>query len=78
MCTKNHDHMMYILPEISSFYTSVPKSWSYDHGHCTKNPDQMMYGSWDMVPKDGHTDRGKKWHVDVGAPTKNLLSKGVC
>ena len=45
MCTKNHDHMMYILPEILSFYTSVPKSWSYDHGHCTKNPDQMMYGS---------------------------------
>ena len=32
--------------------------------------NQMMYGSWDMVP-DGRTDRRKKWHIEVGAPPKN-------
>ena len=48
---------------------------------CTKNFDQMMYGSWDMVcdrltdrQMDGWTDEWtdglKKWHIKVGAPTK--------
>ena len=46
---------------------------------CTKNYDHMMYGSWDMVPEmgwmdgltEGRTDK-KKWHVEVGAPPKNI------
>ena len=38
---------------------------------CTKNNDQMMYGSWDMV-HNRWTDRVKKWHIEVGAPPKNL------
>ena len=40
---------------------------------CTKNYDQMMYSSWDMVHNgwmDGQTDRQKKWHIEVGAPPK--------
>ena len=43
---------------------------------CTKNYDQMMYGSWDMVHDrgtDGLTDRRmegwKKWHIRGGCPT---------
>ena len=31
---------------------------------CTKNKDQIMYDSWDMVD-DGQTV-GKKWHFEVG------------
>ena len=38
---------------------------------CTKNYVQMMYGSWDMV-RDGRTDGRKKWHTEVGAPSKKL------
>ena len=42
---------------------------------CTKNYDQMMYDSWDMVC-DRRTDRQmdgrKKWHIEVGAPPKQL------
>ena len=40
---------------------------------CTKNYDQVMYGSWDMVcdgQMDGRTDWRKKWHIEVGAPPK--------
>ena len=40
---------------------------------CTKNYDQMMYSSWDMVHEkrtDGQTDGQKKWHIEVGAPPK--------
>ena len=40
----------------------------------TKNYDQMMYGSRDMVHRqmDGWTDGGwKKRHIEVGAPPKN-------
>ena len=44
---------------------------------CTKNYDQMMYGSWDMV-HDRQTDRRKKWHIEVGAPTKNQRFFDVC
>ena len=46
---------------------------------CTKNYDHMMYGSWNMVPEMGWMDRlteggtgKKKWHVEVGAPPKNI------
>ena len=46
---------------------------------CTKNYDQIMYSSWDMVYNrwtDKWTDRlmdeVKKWHIEVGAPHKNL------
>ena len=35
---------------------------------CTKNYDEMMYSSWDMV-HDGRTDWRKKWH-EVGTPPK--------
>ena len=46
---------------------------------CPENYDQMMYGSWDIVSNrrgaDGHTDRRKEWHIEVGAPTKNLKEK---
>ena len=41
----------------------------------TKNYDQMMYSSWDIVhdgQTDRWTDRQKKWHIEVGAPPKNL------
>ena len=40
---------------------------------CTKNYDQMMYGSWDMLcgrQMDGWMDKQKKWHIKVGAPPK--------
>ena len=40
---------------------------------CTKNYDQMMYSSWDMLRNrqmDRWMDRQKKWHVEVGAPPK--------
>ena len=48
---------------------------------CTKNYDQMMYSSWDMLHdrqtdrwmygrKDGRMDRWKKGHTEVGAPPK--------
>ena len=49
---------------------------------CTKNYNQMMYGSWNMVRNrrtdrqtDRWTDRQKKWHVEVGAPPKFSLQK---
>ena len=41
---------------------------------CTKNYDQMMYGSWVMLCDrwtDGQIDGWKKWHIEVGAPPKN-------
>ena len=41
---------------------------------CTKNYDQMMHGSWDMVhdrQTDRRTEGQKKWHVKVGTPPKN-------
>ena len=41
---------------------------------CTKNYDQMMYGSWDMVCDrwmDGQTDGWKRWHIEAGAHPKN-------
>ena len=34
---------------------------------CTKNYDQIIYGSWDMV-RDGLTDGWKKSHIEVRAP----------
>ena len=45
---------------------------------CTKNYDQMMYSSWDMVHnrwKDRCTDRQMdewKWHIDLGTSSKKL------
>ena len=41
---------------------------------CTKNYDQVMYGSWEMVCK-GWADGQKKWHIEVGAPPKNKNKK---
>ena len=41
---------------------------------CTKNYDDMMYCSRDMVRNrriDRQTDGQKKWHIEVGALTKN-------
>ena len=38
---------------------------------CTKNYNQMMYSSWDMV-RDRRMDGWKKSHIEVGAPPKNL------
>ena len=43
---------------------------------CTKNYDQTMYSSWDMLRDrrtDGQMDGQKKWHIEVGAPPKKLL-----
>ena len=47
---------------------------------CTKNYNQMMYSSWDIVHDgwmdgwtDGRMDRwmdGRKWYIEVGAPPK--------
>ena len=45
---------------------------------CSKNYDQMMYSSWDMVHDrwtDRQTVRRKKWHIEVGAPPKNVTSE---
>ena len=39
----------------------------------TKNYDQMMYGSWDMV-RDGRKGGRKKWHREVGAPPNKSAS----
>ena len=41
---------------------------------CTKNYDQMMYGSQDMV-RDRRTDGRKKWHIEVGVPPKNYCKR---
>ena len=35
---------------------------------CTKNYDQKMYSSWDML-RDRRTER---WHIEVGASPKNM------
>ena len=40
---------------------------------CINNYDQTMYRSWDTM-REVWTDRrtdGRKWHIEVGAPTKN-------
>ena len=46
---------------------------------CTKNYDQMMHSSWDMLHNremdgqmDRQTDGQKKWHIEVGAPPKKM------
>ena len=51
---------------------------------CTKNYDQIMYGSWNMVHDGqtdgwtyGHIDRQKKWHIEVGALPKNWKKKSL-
>ena len=41
---------------------------------CTKNYDQMIYGSRDRQT-DGWTVRQKKWHIEVGAPPKNRFCR---
>ena len=41
---------------------------------CTKNYDQMMYGSWDMV-RDRRTDRQKKWVPHLKICYKSTLFK---
>ena len=41
---------------------------------CTKNCNQMMYSSWDMLC-DRWTDRWKKWHIEVDAPPKSSKVK---
>ena len=38
---------------------------------CTKNYDWIIHGSWNMA-RDRRTDRQKKWHIEVGAPPKNI------
>ena len=47
---------------------------------CTKNYDQMMYSSWDMV-RNGQMDRQidgrKNWHIEVGAPPKKLKTDDI-
>ena len=46
----------------------------------TKNYDQMMYSSWDVVHDrrtDRQTDRRKKWHIEEGAPPKKFLPHSV-
>ena len=43
---------------------------------CTKNYDQMTYGSWDIVHNRWMDGNG--WmdgHVEVGAPPKNNISR---
>ena len=54
-------------------------------GVCTKNYNQMIYGSWDTVhdrQTEGQTNGQKKWHTEVGAPPKNkmvrYISSQVC
>ena len=49
---------------------------------CTKNYDQMMYGSWDMVcnrrmgeQMERQMDEWKKWHIEVGPPKKWCFHK---
>ena len=48
---------------------------------CTKNYDQVMYGSWDIV-RDRRTakqtDRQKKWHIEVAAPPNKTIFVIFC
>ena len=47
---------------------------------CTKNQDQIMYSSRDML-RDGQTDGrmdGKKGRIEVGAPPKNVKNVNNC
>ena len=45
---------------------------------CTKNYDQMMYGSWDTVHKrtDGQKDGQEKSNIEVGAHLKISCNYG--
>ena len=44
---------------------------------CTKNCDEIMYGSWDMV-HDRQIDGQKQWHIEVGAqPKKNIYNESI-
>ena len=60
-----------IFTPLSAQKVKILKKWKKMHGHiiilhrCTKNYDQMMYSSWDMV---------KKWHIEVGAPPNNKFN----
>ena len=59
--------------KIKFFKKWKKKAWRYHLLHmCTKNYDQMMYGSWDMVC-NRQTDGWKKWHIEVGAQPKNQV-----
>ena len=51
-------------PEISSFKT------------CTRNYDQIMYGSWVMV-HEGWTDKWKKWHIRAASNFCNENSRTI-
>ena len=37
---------------------------------CTKNHDQMIYISWDML-RNVRMGVQKKWHIEVSFPLKN-------
>ena len=63
MCTKNHNHMMYMVPEIRSatdrifchygpFFALYPPQDIIILQMSTINDNHMMYGSWDME-RDG-------------------------
>ena len=52
--------------EISSFYICVPKVWS----------DDVWFLRYGVQQTDGQMDRWKKWHIEVGAPPKNIRIKG--
>ena len=43
---------------------------------CTKNYDQMMYSSWDIVC-DRWTDGQKKWYIEEGAPPKKNRTRTI-
>ena len=43
---------------------------------CTKNYDQMMHSSWDIVC-DRWTDGQKKWYIEEGAPPKKNRTRTI-
>ena len=48
---------------------------------CTKNYDQVMYGSWDIARERRtakQTDRQKKWHIEVAAPPNKTIFVIFC
>ena len=70
--------LFFALFSLTAQKIKILKKWKKRPGdiiishRCTKNYDQMMQGSWDMV-HDRQTDGQKKRYIEVGAPPKNFI-----
>ena len=73
-----------MVPEILLFLILGSKFWKkwkksleiFPKIMCSKNYDQMMYSSWDMLC-DGQTEdaQTEKGHIEVGAPPKHCCNE---